>query len=40
VFDDQECLPELQKNIISNYNVINKIIPNCKWNNVYFEIQI
>lgn len=40
VFDDQECLPELQKNIISNYIVICKIIPNCKWNNVYFEIQL
>jgi hypothetical protein len=40
VFDDQECLPELQKNINIYCTVINKIIPNCKWNNVYFEIQI
>ena len=40
IFDDQSCLPYLQNNINSTYNVITKIIPNCAWNNVYFEIQL
>ena len=40
IFDDQECLPKLQKDIYFKHNVINKIIPNCSWNNVYFEIQL
>jgi len=40
IFDDQECLQYLQNYINTNYNVIKKIIPNCEWNNVYFEIQI
>jgi hypothetical protein len=40
LFDDQECLPKLQNHIYNQYNVINQIIPNCVWNNVYFEIQL
>ena len=40
IFDDQECLNYLQNCIDTNYNIIKKIIPNCKWNNVYFEIQL
>ena len=40
MFDDQECLPHVQNDIVRKYNVINKIIPNCKWNNIYFEIQL
>lgn len=40
IFDDQECLTNLQNDICNKYNIINKIIPNCSWNNVYFEIQM
>ena len=40
IFDDQSCLPKLQNEISTHYNVIKKIIPNCSWNNVYFEIQL
>ena len=40
IFDDQNCLPKLQNDIYLKYNVINKIMPNCSWNNVYFEIQM
>lgn len=40
LFDDQNCLTNLQGEIEANYNVIHKITPNCKWNNVYFEIQL
>jgi hypothetical protein len=40
IFDDQACLQYLQNCINTNYNVINRIIPNCHWNNVYFEIQL
>jgi hypothetical protein len=40
IFDDQECLIDLQNEISKNYNVIKTIIPNCAWNNVYFEIQL
>lgn len=40
IFDDQACLLELQYDIIKNYNIIHKIIPNCEWNNIYFEIQL
>ena len=40
IFDDQECLPNLQNVIGDHYNVLNKIVPNCPWNNVYFEIQL
>lgn len=40
LFDDQFCLIELQKNILQNYKVINRISPNCSWNNAYFEIQL
>lgn len=40
IFDDQNCLIELQNNILQNYKVINRFCPNCNWNNVYFEIQL
>jgi hypothetical protein len=40
IFDDQESLPQLQSDICVQYNVINKVIPNCAWNNIYFEIQL
>ena len=40
IFDDQECLPNLQNVIDDHYNVLNKIVPDCPWNNVYFEIQL
>ena len=40
IFDDQECLTILQNNINLKYKVIKQIIPDCKWNNVYFEIQL
>ena len=40
IFDDQCCLGKLQNDIYIKYNVITKVIPNCSWNNVYFEIQM
>lgn len=40
IFDDQECLKNLQNDINIHYNIINKIIPICSWNNVYYEIQM
>ena len=42
IFDDQDALPILQKeiNIEYNNNIKKQIIPNCRWNNIYFEIQM
>jgi hypothetical protein len=40
IFDDQHCLEHLQNDINNHYNVINRIMPNCTWNNIYFEIQL
>jgi hypothetical protein len=40
IFDDQNCLEQLQYEINNNYKVIKKVIPNCAWNNIYFEIQL
>ena len=40
IFDDQDCLLLLQEEILLNYNIIYKIIPDCEWNNIYFEIQL
>jgi hypothetical protein len=40
LFDDQDCIIEFQNYILKNYKVINRICPNCLWNNVYFEIQL
>jgi hypothetical protein len=40
IFDDQDCLVPLQDFILSNYKVLTHIIPTCKWNNVYFELQL
>lgn len=40
IFDDQICLLKLQAKISKNFNVTHKIIPECEWNNAYFEIQL
>jgi len=40
IFDDQCSLQNLQNEIRYHYNVIKEIIPNCSWNNIYFEIQL
>jgi hypothetical protein len=40
IFDDQDCLVPLQNYIITNYKVLKHVIPSCKWNNVYFELQL
>lgn len=40
LFDDQCCLLKLQNDISIQYNIIKKVIPNCSWNNIYFEIQM
>ena len=40
IFDDQENLTKLQEEICIHYKVITKIVPNCRWNNVYFNIQL
>lgn len=40
IFDDQCSLINLQSEIRDHYNVIKEIIPNCSWNNIYFEIQL
>jgi hypothetical protein len=40
MFDDQICLQNLQNDISIHYNVIKKVVPNCSWNNVYFELQL
>jgi spermidine synthase len=40
LFDDQECMIPLQNVINLHYNVTKKIIPNCTWNNVYYELQL
>lgn len=40
IFDDQNCMSKLQNYILNNYKIIKNIIPNCAWNNVYFEIQL
>jgi len=40
IFDDQLNLVKLQKDILDKYRVIKHIIPECPWNNAYFEIQL
>lgn len=40
IFDDQISLSTLQYTINNNYNVRKYIIPQCNWNNVYFEIKL
>jgi hypothetical protein len=40
LFDDQNCLTQLQTNIANTYNVIKKFTPQCAWNNVYYELQL
>lgn len=40
IFDDQNCLTNLQNIIDTKYNIIKKIVPMCNWNNVYYEIQL
>ena len=40
IFDDQDCLTQLQKRIDTNFTIIEKNIPKCRWNNVYYEIKL
>lgn len=40
IFDDQECLHKLQDDIARECIVLKKVVPNCAWNNVYYEIQL
>lgn len=40
IFDDQDCLHNLQKYIIEKYKINTIIKTNCPWSNVYFEIQL
>jgi hypothetical protein len=40
IFDDQVCMVDLQNKIGRNYVIIKKVIPECNWNNVYYEIKI
>ncbi len=42
LFDDQECMKELQKEILNDeYGpVISMVKPYCKWNNIYFKILL
>jgi hypothetical protein len=40
IFDDLGCFNNLYNNIISKYNIINKIIPESSWTNLYLEIQL
>jgi len=40
IFDDQECLPQLQEDINSNYKVLKCVKPECLSNNVYYEIDL
>lgn len=40
IFDYQECMVNLQNNIINNYKILKIKMPNCQWNNIYFEIQL
>ena len=40
IFDDLCCLKHLQNYIDNNFNVIKNIIPNCNYNNIFYEIQL
>ena len=40
IFDDLCCLRNLQYYIDNNLNVIKNIIPNCSFNNIFYEIQL
>lgn len=40
IFDDLGCFNNLYNNIIPKYNIINKIIPESSWTNLYLEIQL
>lgn len=40
IFDDQISLTNLQYDIKNNYKVIKYVIPQCSWNNIYYEIQL
>ena len=39
IFDDQECMKPLQEYINSNFQISKVQIPNCSWNNIYYEIE-
>lgn len=40
IFDDQDCMIPLQNDIEKQFTVLTKIIPKCKWNNVYYELKL
>jgi len=40
LFDDAETLVPLQHQITSNYKILKQISPDCRWTNVYYEIQL
>ena len=40
IFDDQISLTNLQYDINNNYKVITYVMPQCSWNNIYYEIQL
>lgn len=40
LFDDQSGMTYLQEQINKNYKIINYNKPNCKWNNVYYELAL
>jgi hypothetical protein len=39
-FDDQECMIPLQKYINDRFNVLVEEKPQCRWNNVYYELKL
>ena len=40
LFDDQISIPKTQNNIDNNYNIIEKVKPKCKFNNVYYKLKL
>jgi len=39
IFDDIDCCRDLEAKILSEYNILQHKVPNCKYPNSYFEIQ-
>jgi hypothetical protein len=40
IFDDQGNMTTLQNNIEKEYNILLKIIPDCPWSNLFYQIQL
>lgn len=40
IFDDEQHIYPLQAHIDSNYKIFSKIVPGCRWSNVYYKIQL